>query len=83
MLKSKTCPRCGEINPVTNRVCRRCFFPLTEDAEKILEMEARREIIDEIMETLWSDEEFRRFFLMKVRKLREEKTLSFISLKEI
>jgi len=30
LLKPKKCLRCGEINPTTNKVCQRCFFPLDE-----------------------------------------------------
>ena len=28
LLKPKKCLRCSEINPATNKVCQRCFFPL-------------------------------------------------------
>ena len=55
ILKPKKCLRCGELNPATNRVCRRCFFPLDEQEEKLLEKEVRRQMIDEIIETLWND----------------------------
>jgi len=71
LLKPKKCLRCGEINPATNKVCQRCFFPLNEQAEKLLEKEARRQIIDEIMETLWNDKEFREFFMRKIREMKE------------
>ncbi len=70
LLKPKKCLRCGEMNPATNRVCQRCFFPLDEQAEKLLEREVRRQMIDEIMETLWNDREFRDFFMRKIRETR-------------
>lgn len=72
ILKPKKCLRCGELNPATNRVCRRCFFPLNNSAERILEREVRREVIDAVIETLWNDREFREIFMKKVR---EAKTL--------
>ncbi len=68
LLKPKKCMRCGETNPATNQVCQRCFFPLSEKAEKLFEREMKMEIIDQIMETLWNDREFREFFLKKVRE---------------
>jgi len=75
LLKPKKCLRCGEINPATNRVCQRCFFPLDEQAEKLLEREVRRQMIDEIMETLWNNKEFREFFM---RKLKNIKMISYL-----
>lgn len=49
-LKPKKCLWCGEINPATNRVCRRCFFPLDERVEVIFEKEVERELIDAVIE---------------------------------
>ena len=70
ILKPKKCLRCGEFNPATNRVCRRCFFPLDNSAERILEREVRREVIDAVIETLWNDREFREIFMKKVREAK-------------
>ena len=70
ILKPKKCLRCGELNPATNRVCRRCFFPLDNNAERILEREVRREVIDAVIETLWNDREFREIFMKKVREAK-------------
>ena len=68
LLKPKKCLRCGETNPATNQLCKRCFFPLSERAERLLEKEVKMEIMNQIMETLWNDREFREFFLKKVRE---------------
>ena len=68
LLKPKKCMRCGETNPATNQVCQRCFFPLDGRAERLLEREMKMEIMDQIMETLWNDREFREFFMKKVRE---------------
>ena len=46
----------------------RYFFPLSEKAEKLFEKEMKMEIMDQIMETLWNDREFREFFMKKVRE---------------
>jgi len=62
LLKPRKCLRCGETNVATNQLCKRCFFPLDQRAEKLLEREMKMEIIDQIMETLWNDREFREFF---------------------
>lgn len=70
LLKPKKCLRCGEVNPATNSVCRRCFFPLDEQAEKIMEKEIKMEILNELMDMLWEDEEFRKVFMEKVRKIK-------------
>jgi site-specific recombinase XerD len=69
-LMPKKCLRCGEINPATNKVCRRCFFPLDENAERFLEKDVRREMIDVVIETLWNDREFREIFMKKVREVK-------------
>ena len=69
-LLPKKCLRCGEINPATNKVCRRCFFPLDESAENLLEREVKGEVIDAVIETLWNDSEFREMFMKKVREVR-------------
>ena len=69
-LKPKRCLRCGELNPATNQVCQRCFFPLNEEAEKLLESETKMEIVSQIIETLWSDREFREFFTKKIREAK-------------
>ncbi len=70
LLKPKKCLRCGETNPASNQLCKRCFFPLDQRAEKLFEREMKMEIMDQIMETLWNDKEFREFFLKKVREAR-------------
>ena len=70
LLKPRKCLRCGEINPATNKVCRRCFFPLDGGAEVILEKEVKRELIDAVIETLWNDREFREIFMKKVREVK-------------
>ena len=70
LLKPKKCLRCGEMNPATNKVCHRCFFPLDEKiAENIMEKEIKMEILNELMDMLWEDEEFRFFFLKRLVKL--------------
>jgi len=69
-LLPKKCLRCGEINPATNKVCRRCFFPLDGSAENFLEREVKGEVIDAVIETLWNDREFREMFMKKVREVR-------------
>ncbi|RLI80892.1 hypothetical protein DRP04_07330 [Archaeoglobales archaeon] len=68
LLRPKKCLRCGETNPATNQVCRRCFFPLDEKAERLFEKEMKMEMISQVMENLWNDREFREFFLKKVRE---------------
>jgi len=70
LLKPKKCLRCGETNPATNQVCRRCFFPLDERAEKLFEREMKMEIISQVMESLWNDREFREFFLKKIKQIK-------------
>ncbi len=70
VLKPKKCIRCGETNPATNKLCRRCFFPLDQGAESLLEKEVKMEIVDQIMETLWNDREFREFFMKKIREVK-------------
>ena len=70
ILKPKKCLRCGELNPATNRVCGRCFFPLDEGAEVIFEKELKRELINAVIETLWNDREFREVFMKKVREAK-------------
>ena len=45
------------------------FFPLSEKAEKLFEKGMKMEIMNQIMETLWNDREFREFFLKKVREV--------------
>jgi len=70
LLKPKKCLRCGEVNSGTDKVCKRCFFPLDKEmVEKIMEKEVKREIMDEIIETLWKDREFREFFMRKVKSI--------------
>jgi len=68
LLKPKNCLRCGETNSATNQLCKRCFFPLDQRAEKLFEKEMKIEIMDQIMETLWNDREFREFFMKKIRE---------------
>jgi len=66
-LMPRKCIRCSEINPATNKVCRKCFFPLDENAESFMEKEMKREILDVIIETLWNDMEFREIFMRKIK----------------
>ncbi len=70
ILKPKKCQRCGEINPATNKVCRKCFFPLEIDAEKIFEKEVKMELMSQIIETLWCDREFREIFMKKIKEVK-------------
>ena len=35
-----------------------------------MEKEVRREIMNEIIETLWNDREFREFFMKKIREVK-------------
>lgn len=69
LLKPKKCLRCGETNPATNQVCRRCFFPLDERVERLFEKEVKMEMISQVMENLWNDREFREFFLKKMKEV--------------
>jgi site-specific recombinase XerD/ribosomal protein L40E len=70
-LKPKKCKRCDEVNPSTNKFCRKCGMTLDEKIiVEITEREMERKRADEILDQLIKDEEFRRILLNKIRQLR-------------
>jgi len=65
----KSCPRCGETNPLTNAFCSRCGMPLDEkEALRLIQMDMQRRQADSVLDQMLQDPEFREVF---IRKLQE------------
>lgn len=58
LLKPVSCLRCGTVNETTNRFCKVCSLPLTEDEiQKVFNNDSRQTQVDEIMAALLKDPE--------------------------
>ena len=51
MFKPKKCIKCGCENPVTNKYCDKCFFPL--DSKGAMELDKKREELEEKIEKIY------------------------------
>lgn len=68
-LKPKTCPRCREVNPITNQYCLRCGMIIDEQARnKIIENELKGHKANAILDKMLQNEQFRKLFESEVRK---------------
>jgi len=57
-IKPISCIRCGTINETTNRFCKTCSLPLTEDeAKNVLSFDSKEKQVSEIMASLLKDPE--------------------------
>jgi site-specific recombinase XerD/ribosomal protein L40E len=65
-LKIKTCERCSESNPPTNRFCSKCGAPL--DIRTALDLQHEEEKTDTIMNQLFEDVNFRSAVRMALAK---------------
>jgi hypothetical protein len=69
-LKPKSCPRCKETNPATNRFCHKCGMVLDREiAMKVIKREMSRREADRILDRLMEDEEFREVLFRKIKDL--------------
>jgi len=69
VMAPKSCPRCGETNPLTNAFCSRCGMPLDEkEALRLIQMDMQRRQADSVLDQMLQDPEFREVF---IRKLQE------------
>ena len=67
LLEPKSCKRCNDVNPATNRFCRVCGLPLDDKiADEIIVNELKRRQADEVMDRLMKDEEFKKVLLEKL-----------------
>ncbi len=65
-LKPEVCPNCGYINPADAEFCMRCGYPLSEEAiRKVGRLEGS---IDELLEVVLKDPEFKKTLLRKLRE---------------
>lgn len=68
---TKRCIRCEEINPPTNKYCKRCYLPLDKDAlVNIINKGTTRSKSDMVLDKLLEDEEFREMLERKIEILR-------------
>ena len=70
LLEPKSCKRCNDVNPATNRFCRVCGLPLDDKiADEIIVNELKRRQADEIMDRLMKDEEFKKLLFNKIKQI--------------
>lgn len=69
-LKPRNCPRCKEVNPVTNKFCSKCGMVIDEKTViEIIERDTERKQADDILDKLLENEEFKLYFLQKIKEL--------------
>ncbi len=69
-LKPQVCPRCGYVNPKDAKFCLRCGYPLS--AEAVREVEGAGESIEDMLEAIMRDPEFKRALIRKLKRFIEE-----------
>jgi len=66
----RVCPRCGEINPPTNRFCSKCGMVLDEETMvDIIKRDEERRKADRILDELIKDKEFKDMLLRKLEEI--------------
>jgi integrase len=70
----KDCIRCDEVNPPTNKFCKKCGMVLDkQEMIAVVEKDMERTKADEIMDKLLEDGEFKKLFMEKVRDMTDLK----------
>lgn len=67
VLNPKKCLRCETINPATGRFCNKCGLPL--DVKTAVELEEKKEDVNELMKTLIEQPEIQKILLEKMKEL--------------
>ena len=69
-LKPRNCPRCKEVNPVTNKFCSKCGMVIDEaTVMEIIKRDEERKQADDILDKLIEDKEFKEIFLKKITEM--------------
>ena len=70
VLKPKTCQRCSETNPATNRFCQKCGMVIDKKTMiEIVEKDMKRGKADDIMDKMLQDQRFREMFMEKIKEV--------------
>lgn len=68
-LKPKSCPRCNEVNQMTNQFCSKCGMIIDEQARnKIIETELKGQKANAILDKMLQNEAFKKAFEDEARK---------------
>jgi len=68
--RPNVCNQCKETNRAGSRYCQKCGMPLAKEvATKIVEKDVVRKEADNILDTLLQDEEFKKIFVSKVKRM--------------
>ncbi len=74
-LKSKCCERCKTENETTNKFCKLCGFVLNQKTQhEILQKEASRKEIDNLMDSLIQDKEVMEILVKKIKEKSQNVT---------
>ena len=72
-IKPIICLRCGTINETTNRFCKTCSLPLTEDeAKNVLSFDSKEKQVAEIMASLLKDPEVLQLIARKLNPIASD-----------
>ena len=77
ILKPRDCARCGEINPSTFSICKRCWFPL--DMQTVIELEEKRKLSDIMMDKLMTRQRIKEVMEEEIKEMMKEGGFTFLS----